>query len=448
MKKSSLKRLFVPLAAAMLSLVIIFASACAPSCGLYFSTMDWAVAMIDAYYYYDVSEDDVRSAGLENLTGNVLDIYSGYYTAEEYAALQSSNEGNRSGVGIGYYMLSSSSEEVGGSGVYIDTVFGNSPAERSGLRPGTFVIGAETADGTETAIESTDDLSAFVGARGAGENFTLITNKGRYEMAKQDYIMSYCHMATSSEEWTISYSASGTMSIDSDESDRYSYLPEGAAYISLSQFYGNAAKEMAELIRIFNDTGCTSLIFDLRNNGGGYVSVMQSLTHLFTADLENSSDIAMYAQFKDGSRLNYDVDKFTSDSQCYLPAGTQVTVLANNGTASASEALIGALISNGVIGYDDVWVSQFSDEYIAATGLAEDFNSRTYGKGIMQSTFVYAFTGEALKLTVAGIFWPNGTTIHGKGLTVDDGCHAVQAEWNVTYGDEELGRVIAAVYAG
>ena len=411
--------------------------ACSPQCGIYFSVTDWAVALIEEYYYEDVSEESVREAGLENLSGNVLDIYSGYYTAAEYAQIMASNEGSRIGIGISYQYIPPEYGLSFGSGVYVVSVLGNSPAERAGLRAGMFITGARTAEGEETAISANNDLSSFIGARGEGEEFTLVTDRGEFTLSRQEYTMSYCYMATADRVWKINYSASGTMSINYGQTDEYSFLPEGAAIIGLSQFYGNAAAEMAELLRIFNDVGCTSLILDLRNNGGGLVDVMQRLAHLFTADLDESSDIAMTAQFKkEKYNSRYSVISFTQDSSCFLPAGTPVTVLANNGTASASEALIGVLVSNGVIDYGDIYVSDFSQAYLAASGM-EQKNCRTYGKGIMQSTFEY-ISGEALKLTVARILWPNGRCIHEVGVGVDDGCKTSPAEWSVTYADEEL----------
>ena len=90
----------LPLALAL----IVFAS-CMPDCGLYLSTLDWASAYIQKYYYESVDPDDVRAAGLENLSGNVLDIYSRYYTAEEYRSTQASNSGSRSGIGVSYQLI-------------------------------------------------------------------------------------------------------------------------------------------------------------------------------------------------------------------------------------------------------------------------------------------------------------------------------------------------------
>lgn len=116
-------------------------------------------------------------------------------------------------------------------------------------------------------------------------------------------------------------------------------------------------------------------------------------------------------------------------------------VLANAGTASASEALIGAMVCYGALDYKNVFVSQYSDAYI--NWLYPDGkgvkNARSYGKGIMQSSFTNFSTGEVLKLTTAKIFWPDETTcIHDVGVTVGDGCTPLPAEWEWTKDDAEL----------
>ena len=69
----------------------------------------------------------------------------------------------------------------------------------------------------------------------------------------------------------------------------------------------------------------------------------------------------------------------------------------------------------------------------------------------MQSTFVNYLTGEALKLTTAQIYWPNGETIHGTGLTSAEGaenrCNAVKAPLPLCGDGEELAAAVSAIYA-
>lgn len=431
------KKLFTALATLLMAFAlsfVFFAQGCKSSAA---SSLQWVIDTIEKEYYWgNVSADDILHCGLDNLTGNVLDIYSAYYSKEEYAALMSSNAGSKSGVGISYYYV----DNALGKGIYIDSVIGNSPAYKSGLRAGTLVTG--TSDGTE--FTSSNDFVKFASSKKDGEEFTLVTDHGDYTMSKQDYTASYCFMATNTAAWDCVYTSDENLSILPSDSRVMSFLPEDTAYLSLSQFYGNAPAEMAELIAKFNAQNCKSLILDLRNDGGGYVSVMQYLSYIFTAKREDAGKIAMTAKYRNGKEERYRIQEWLKDDKYMLPADTQVYVLANRNTASASEALIGVLVSYGIVDYSEIYLSDLSQDYLAFVG-AKDSGARSYGKGIMQSTFTNASTGEALKLTTAGIFWPNGKTIHDVGLTTDDGCKAVEAKWDVTYDDEELQQVVKMI---
>ncbi|MDE6373871.1 MAG: hypothetical protein K2L72_05160, partial [Clostridia bacterium] len=273
--------------------------------------------------------------------------------------------------------------------------------------------------------------------------FTLVTHLGEREVPKGNYRASYCTMSTNTAQWNITYDGDKMKVVEGEGG--IDCLPDGAAYLRLDQFYGDAADEMAALIEKYNANSCTSLILDLRGNGGGYVDVMCDMSDIFTGQLPKRNKYAMQAIYKDGSRDTFEVtNKYSAGKE--LPSGTKVSVLADNGTASASEALIGVLVDNGVIDYGDIYLSDFSDAYLKATG-TEDKNCRSYGKGIMQTTFMHPFTGEALKLTTARIYWPKGETcIHEIGLTAAQGCNTVKTDWDVTYGDTQLAAAVQAIY--
>lgn len=405
------------------------------------SSYEWAIKTILENYYDDVSEQELLNSSLEGISAQVLDIYSDYYTAEEYRAVESSNAGNKSGVGISYSFLPEGVYDAG-SGVYIERVVGNSPAERSGLKEGTFVLGARSG-GESVTFNKSSDFTEFMNARAEGETFTFVTDRGEYELSRQEYVASYCSMATSTTTYSFTYEGGKTLL--NEKEGGIAYLPQGAAYIRLDQFYGNAVSEFVSLMEQFNAQNCTSLVLDLRGNGGGYVDVMCGISGIFTGQLQNASRIACSAIYKNGKTENFSV-KNAAPASSQLKAGTKVSVLADSGTASASEALIGVLVSAGVVGYGDIYLSDLSEGYLSFTGTAAK-NCRTYGKGIMQSTFRNYLTGEALKLTVAKIYWPNGKCIHGVGLTQEDGCKTVKGEWDVTYGDEQLAAAVAAIYA-
>lgn len=407
------------------------------------ASFDWAIKTIRNNYYQDVPTDDILSGTLKDVAAKYLDIYSDYYTAEEYKAITASNRGSKSGVGVSYAYVGEGAHPSGKSGILIESVVGNSPAYRSGLRAGEFVTAVER--GSQTAeITSGESFATCIDSLADGEKFKLVTDRGEYELAKSEYTASYCTMSTSTAQWSVVYDSDGANVRKTDGG--IDYLPDGAAYLRLDQFYGSAAWEMASLIEIFNAQKCTSLVLDLRGNGGGYVDVMCDIAGIYTGQLPERNKIGMIAVYKDGKKEAYSV-KVGYPRSSQLPAGTKVSVLADNGTASASEALIGVLIDNGVIDYGDIYISDFSEKYLAFSHTA-DKNCRTYGKGIMQTTFPNPLTGEALKLTTAKIYWPKGeVSIHDIGLNVGQGCKTVKAEWDVTYGDEQLEKAVKAIYA-
>ena len=122
---------------------------------------DWALGIIEQYYYKDIDTDDAGEIAVDALVEKYLDIYSAYYTPEEYKQLQESNAGNRSGFGI-------SSTWLPGEGVLVVNALGNSPAFASGLRAGDVMVSGEL--GSElTSFGSLDDFSSFAARAGEGE---------------------------------------------------------------------------------------------------------------------------------------------------------------------------------------------------------------------------------------------------------------------------------------
>lgn len=399
------------------------------------SAYDWALQTIKENYYFDFDENGVEEQTPEALAAR-LDRYSQYYTAEEYKEVQSSNSGVRSGIGVTY-------EFIPDKGVLLRTVTGNSPALKSGLRAGDVLTGA-TYGGSFTEFSAQNDFADFIAGLPDGERFTLNTEEGEFTLCKEVYRASYTCMYTNKSEWGFTSENNGNLTLYNRLSNTMNFLPDGAAYIGLSQFYGTAAGELELLFKNFNANACTSLILDLRNNGGGYVSVMQDIAGYFVSSVTEETSVAMTAEYKNGNKEIYNC--YRHSGEALVPAGTEVYVLANSGTASASEALMGVLVSYGILKYQNIFLSEYSEEYldwIGATG--GERAARSYGKGIMQTTFTKRYTGEALKLTTAQIYWPNGKCIHGTGLTVADGCRTSKADWVVTKDDAELKGVISAI---
>lgn len=403
------------------------------------TSYDWVLGMIERYYYEDVDIGNADELAIDAIVSEYLDIYSEYYTAEEYAAAQSSNGGSKSGLGISY-------SYIPGTGITVVKSSGNSPAFRAGLRAGDVIVYGESG-GERTYFNSAADFSSFVSSLAEGENATYYLSSGEgLTFAKEAYTESYIFLATNSGAWT--FTGSDALDMTETEGDAIEYLPDGAAYINISQFYGSAVDQFCMAVEQMKALGCTSLILDLRSNGGGYVSVMQGISGCFA---QSAGKTAMVARSdKSNSNIVYLAEDFSGKSgdKYVLPEDTEVYVLANGSTASASEALIGVLISYGVADYDDIYISQYSEEYLTAMGTTADAvkSGRTYGKGIMQSTYRNPATGEAIKLTTHKIYWPNGTSIHDKGLSAEDGCNIVAAPLPLGWAGEELQLAVQAIF--
>ncbi|MGN0805138.1 MAG: S41 family peptidase [Candidatus Coproplasma sp.] len=407
------------------------------------SSYNWVLNIIKKHYYEDLPEGYKFNGSVKDFVNEYLDKYSAFYTKEEYAKIVASDAGNKIGFGFsGSYVSEEDNHPEGKSGVLLEKIVYNSPADLAGLKAGEFVSGL-TVNGVYYELNSYSEFSSLIGSVQEGENITFHTDKGDKEIAKDSYKASYCAMATCDTDYSITYNGS-TPSVVSSEGG-ISYLPEGVAYLKLSQFYGNASSEMGLLMEQFNANSCTSLILDLRGNGGGYVDVMCDISAIYTGQLSNPLPFAMYAKYKNGSTQATSIGRNVSEERQF-PLFAKLSVLADNGTASASEALLGVLLCNGIIDYSDVYISDFSQAYLKKSG-TQAKNGRTYGKGIMQSAYVRPVYGDVLKLTTATIYWPDGDTcIHGTGLSKAMGCNLLSAEWNVTYNDEQLALAVQTIY--
>lgn len=421
-----LKRLpvfrFTSVFAVIFAAIIIFT-------GCAFSTTHWVKTTIEKNYF----RVDGDYSSISNLGGlsidemvSKLDKYSAFYSADEYAAVTADNEGSKSGIGVSFVFSE-------GEGVVLYSVIGNSPAKKAGLKAGDVLV-AGSANGVSVQFAESNDFTSFITARSTGENFNLYLKNGEaVSLSKAEYTASYASMYTYDAAYDIEYSGK-TRVVKESKGEGIAQLPEGVAYVYLSQFYGYAGDEVGELIKIFNTQNCTSLILDLRGNGGGFVDLMSQIGGRFTSTVVSGKAVSMRAKYRDGHE---DTEHCYIYAQGVVPAGTNVYVMANHNTASASEALIGVLVSYGILKYENIFLSQYAG-----------YEAKSYGKGIMQRTFEF-YTGEALKLTVAGIYWADGTTIHDRGITVADGCVAAPASddiVNVGY-DDELMPVIDKILA-
>lgn len=156
-------------------------------------------------------------------------------------------------------------------------------------------------------------------------------------------------------------------------------------YMRLSQFNGNAADSVADAIRNLTAQGAESFILDLRNNPGGLLQAGIEIARLWLPQ-----GTIVYTVNRQGV-----LDSFEAFGQAITDA--PLAVLVNEGTASASEILAGALQDNG---------------------RAQLVGSTTFGKGLIQSLFDLP-DGAGLAVTVAKYETPDHHDINRLGITPD-----------------------------
>ena len=243
--------------------------------------------------------------------------------------------------------------------VTITKVYRGTPSEEAGLKNGDKLLFVEDIDATSMSVS---DLVKYI----KGEEGTKV------------------HL-------TI-YRPSTNETLEFDVERRYVELPSiegemlegGIGYIQITEFQDKTDEQFEEMVKQLKLQGAKGLIIDVRANPGGLLSTAVNLL-----DYVLPEGLLVYVEDKYGNRNDY-----TSDAACLnLP----IVVLTDENSASASEIFAGAL-----------------KDYQYATLVGKT----TYGKGIVQN-IIRLSNGDAIKLTTAKYFTPNGNDIHKIGVTPD-----------------------------
>lgn len=394
-----------------------------------YSSSAWVAEVIEQYYYTDVDITDADALTPDEIVAKYLDQYSVYYTAQEYAELLYGNAGNSIEYGAGIAFIPS-------QGAVVLTCSGNSPAWKSGIRVGDVIYSA-IIDGKELIIDSAEDLAAFTSATSDGSCNTFYLARGLQVTLEQytQYKQSYVLLATNSAAW---YFTLDGLTMTESAQDVISSLPNGTAYLHLSEFSGDAAMQFQFAAEKFNSLGCDTLILDLRSNPGGDLEITRKIAACF----ENAAGKTLLSA--KGKAVNDTYTSPAAEARFTLPASTEVKVMANSGSASASEVLMGALLDYGVITYSDIYLSSYTQEYLSFAGEGTK-TEQTYGKGCMQYIIPNPDTGEALRLTAAILYWPNGSSINDRGIKKEDGCNVTSAPYPSCAVNTEVEQVISAL---
>ena len=377
---------------------------------------------IDREYYKEIDDDIFYGEIFRAINNGVLDDYSWYMNDEEYAETKKARGGNRSGVGLSFQIKDAS----GNSQMYIAQVSGNSPAEEREVLAGDYFIGfGESKDSIVDSVVF-DEFSAFLSEQKDGQDFYVKVKRGEEELIlalyKSAFVENYVFYRTNEKSYSFTGSGASTLT---ERGLPLTCLDKDTAYIRLTSFNGNAAGNFEKAMNLFKEEGKKHLILDLRGNGGGYMDILEKIASFFCKNASGDNPVISIADYGEKQ------EKFKASANVYwkyFQEDSRVMALADGNSASASEALLGCMVDYGATRYEDICLSM-------RNGVA-----KTFGKGIMQTTFPVVGYGGAIKLTTAELKWPvSKHSIHGRGILPEDGTKTVEENYQA---DAEI---IAAV---
>ena len=339
------------------------------------------------------------------------DDYAQYFTDEEYKEKNNEGDGRYSGIGIALYA----------NAPKIYSVLGNSPAENAGIKSGDVILRAKLTSQTEfiefTSIQVAIDF--FTNVSDGDEIEIIIKRDGVFEersftLTERKYVCSYVYYYDNqtSLRFVSEDERKPIKKLFNDE--RLDALPSDTALILFKAFEGDSATQLGEALSYFYSSGKSKLIFDLRGNGGGYMDCLREVASYFINNNKNNKNLVTEVEERKGSSCYYTKGNNFDDRL------KNIVVLADGGTASASECLIGAMLC-----YND---ANFSKDNLLIAYNTKRGNYSTYGKGIMQTTYPL-LSGGALKLTTARVLWPDRETcIHGTGIIQENTANHINSE--------------------
>lgn len=373
--------------------------------------------MYKKYYYEEESSEKI----VDLISDSLLDDYSEYYTKEDMEIIRNANKGGREGSGLVY-----------NANTYrVSKVAWNSPTDRAGIRVGGIIKGVkyDTEDFVLVAPNGSDEqnLALLIDKIPDNQEFSLLIDyDGKAEVfttMRAPYTETFVRYYTSEYEYGFREIDGEMQFLKIGENTTYDLQSRtDIAVIDYNNFhalnnglYGSQG-QMERALSQFLADGKTDLILDLRDNGGGFMPILQSVSSHFIGGERNTKQVVSIAKYKGDKEEKYYSERIKYQNYNF----DNLVVLANVNTASASEVLIGAMLDYD---YENKVKVVLEGSYYKWANFNEDRieivkDYRTYGKGIMQTTFDNLLTGEAIKLTTAKIFWPvSKISIHDRGVT-------------------------------
>ena len=303
-------------------------------------------------YVQEVSDQQLFRAAIRGMLSE-LDPHSTYLDGADYVDLQQDSDGSYGGIGI----------EISDTGDYISVVspIDDTPASKAGINTGDRII--EIDQVSTHKMTSSEAAKLMRGEIGSAVDLRIVSHDDK------------------PKEITLKRAAVPVTSV------RSRMLDDQVGYLRVSQFQRRTATQARSSIAELIEQGAEAIVLDVRNNPGGLVKSAVDLVDIFIGD-----QIVVTTK---GRHQSANIEYRATPS--ILAADIAVIVLINEGSASASEIVAGALQDYG-------------------RGLV--VGTRSFGKGSVQTLLPISDT-RAIKLTTARYFTPNGQAIQAKGIEPD-----------------------------
>ena len=315
-------------------------------------TFTEVLSMVKRHYVEDVKSKDLVHGAIKGML-NSLDPHSSFMTQEGYKEMQVETKGEFGGIGI----------QIGIKDNILTVIapIEDTPAYKAGIQAGDKILKINTVSTRDMTLQ--DAVSKMRGAPKTTVTISIM-REGWKEI----------------KDFTL------TREIIKVKSVKSKVLDSSIGYVKLNQFQEQTSADLAAALKKLNEEKITSLVLDLRNDPGGLLNSAIDVTSQFLP----KGKLVVYTKTRSGDKQEY----FTDDNDHFtLP----MIVLVNQGSASASEIVAGAL-------------KDWNRAVILGTV--------TFGKGSVQ-TVIPLSDGSGLRLTTAKYYTPKGKSIQGTGITPD-----------------------------
>lgn len=327
---------------------------------------------IESKYVDEVDREKLVDEAIESILRQ-LDPHSSYISAEELERINEQMQGNFEGIGVEFLILQDT--------VVVVSALSGGPAEKVGVKAGDKIIAVEDSIIAGNAITNAGIISLLKGKKGTKVTIGIL-RAGVDELQYFEIVRD---------------------EIPLESIDASYMIGDQTGYIKINRFAATTDREFIDALETLQSKGMENLILDLRHNPGGY---LQKATNMLNQLFREKGNLMVYTQGRSVSRNNYE----TSGRSIFKI--DKIAVLIDEGTASASEIMAGAI--------------QDHDRGILV-------GRRSFGKGLVQEQYQLR-DGSALRLTIARYYTPSGRSIQ---KPYDD-TEAYRNDFNERYTSGEL----------